>query len=110
MAEVVAAGPVAHDVALAPLGLKAERAGQHLGGRFAGPDHEGDAAKAAQRVLRRHVAVRPAGNLIGAFHGDEGQSHAVRVAEGKYALSEPFLRRVVRDAALDQALRPIAER
>ena len=34
-AEVVAAGPVAHDMALAPLGLKAERSGQHFGGRFA---------------------------------------------------------------------------
>ena len=97
-------------MAFAPRGLKAERAGQHLGGRFAGRDHEGNAAKAAQCVLRRHVAVRPAGNFIGALYRDEGQSHAVRVAEGKYAFSESLLRRFVRDVALDQALRPITER
>jgi hypothetical protein len=52
--------------------VKAERSGQHFGGRFACPDHEGDAAKAAQRMLRRHIAVRPAGDLVGAFHGHEG--------------------------------------
>jgi hypothetical protein len=71
-AKFVAAGPVAHDMALAPLGLEAERGGQHFGGRFVCPDHEGDAAKAAQRMLGRHVAVGPAGDLIGAFHRDEG--------------------------------------
>ena len=49
-------------------------------------------------------------NFIGALYRDEGQSHAVRVAEGKYAFSESLLRRFVRDVALDQALRPITER
>jgi hypothetical protein len=97
-------------VAFVRLGLKAESAGQHLSGRFAGGDHEGNTAKAAQCVLRRHVAVRPAGNFFGALYRDEGQSHAVRVAEGKYAFSESFLRRFVGDVALDQALRPITER
>jgi hypothetical protein len=66
--------------------------------------------EAAQRVLGRHVAFRPAGNLLGSFDGHERKPHAVGVAQRQYGLAQPLLRRLMGDAALDQALRPIAKR
>lgn len=61
-------------------------------------------------MLRRNAGVRPAGDLIGALHGDERDPHAIGVVERQHALAEARLGRIVGDALRGQPLPPVAER
>ena len=96
--------------ALAGGSLDAERAGEHLGGRRRRLGHQRHPVEAAYRVLARHLAIRPAGNFRCILCRDQREPHPVRIAQGQNGFTEPLLGRVVINAALDQPLRPIAER
>ena len=73
-------------------------------------EHQGDAGKAADRVLGRDLAAAPGALALGAGDADEREAHAVRVPERQHGLAEALLGRLVRHALLDEAVGPEADR
>ena len=89
---------------------EAEHVGQDRAGRRGVLEQQRHAVKAADRVLRRHVAVAPAGLALGAGDADQREAHAVGIGERQHGFAEALLRRLMGDALLDEAMGPVAER
>ena len=89
---------------------EAEHVGQDRGGRRGVIEQQGHAMKAADRVLGRNVAIAPARLVLGAGHADEREAHAVGIGEGQHGFAEALFQRLMRDALLEQPVRPVAER
>ena len=103
------AGPEADDGAFAAGLGEAEHVGQDRAGRCRVLQQQADAVEAADRVLGRDLAVAPGRLVLDAGDGDERQVHAVPVLEREHGLAEALLQRLVRDALLDEAVRPVAD-
>ena len=104
------AGLVANELAFASDLAEAEDIGQDRPGRRGLLQQQAHAVKSANREFRRHAAAGPGRLVLDAGHADQRQPHAVRIAEGHDGLAEAPRRRVMRNAILDEAMRPVADR
>jgi hypothetical protein len=89
---------------------KAEHVGENRTGLRRLLKQQRHAVEAADRVLRRNIAIAPAGLVLRAGNADQRQAHAVRIGERQHGLAEALLQCLMRDALLDEAMGPVAQR
>ena len=68
--------------------LEAEHVGEDRTGLLGLLQQKRHAMEAADRVLRRNVAIAPAGLVLRAGNADQSEAHAVRIGEGQHGFAE----------------------
>ena len=68
------------------------------------------AVESADRVLRRHIAIAPAGLVLDAGNSYQRETHTIGISEREHRFAGPLLQRLMGDALFDEPVSPVAER